>query len=171
MIKIKSSVLAGNGLDCRFCFGYRSTRCTRSDKHGVARAASLGVLLVLSAFSTFNASAQPFVQAWGWNAEGECNVPAGLAKVVAVAAGGDFSVALKSDHTVVAWGNNDIGQATVPGGLANVIRISASPQRFALALKSDGTVVGWGNNAFGQINVPAGLTNVIAIAAGQLHGL
>ena len=47
-MRIKSSVLAGNGLDCRFWFWYRSNRCTGRDKHGLAPVASLSVLLVLS---------------------------------------------------------------------------------------------------------------------------
>src|SRR6266478_3281903 len=116
-MRIMSFVLAGSCLERGFWFGRHSPCYACPDKHGLAHAASLSVLLVLGIFSTFNASAQPFVQAWGWNFEGECNLPAGLANVIAVAAGSDCSVALKNDHTVVAWGNNDIGQATVPAGL------------------------------------------------------
>jgi len=112
-----------------------------------------------------------YVEAWGYNDFGQCNVPAGLTDVLAVAAGDDFSLALKSDHTVVAWGNNDIGQCNVPVGLTNVLAISASQQRFALALKADGTVVGWGNSFQGQLNIPAGLSGVQAIAAGEAHSL
>jgi hypothetical protein len=44
---------------------------------------------------------------------------------MAVASGGNFSVALKSDGTVVAWGGNESGQTTVPSGLSNVIAIDA----------------------------------------------
>src|SRR5436190_24399431 len=40
-MRIKSSVLARNGLDCRFWFGRRSIRCTRRDKHGLARVSEL----------------------------------------------------------------------------------------------------------------------------------
>ena len=42
--------------------------------------------------------------AWGDNDYGQCNVPAGLSGVVAVAAGAYHSLALKADGTVVAWG-------------------------------------------------------------------
>ncbi len=142
--------------------------------------AARSALLVVYALVSFAAGASlvpsacaqaHYVEAWGWNGEGECNVPAGLSNAVAVSGGGDFSVALRSDGTVIAWGNNDIGQSSVPAGLSNVVAISASMQRFALALKSDGTVVGWGNNGQGQLNIPAGLSNVIAIAAGEEHCL
>jgi hypothetical protein len=74
-MRIKSSVRAGNGSDCRF-FGL--TRRTRPHKHGLVGSASLSVLLLFVTVSIFNASAQPFMQAWGWNGEGECNVAVAL---------------------------------------------------------------------------------------------
>jgi hypothetical protein len=49
------------------------------------------------------------VVAWGGNAFGESNVPAGLTNVVQVGGGENFSLALKSDGTVVAWGVNGSG--------------------------------------------------------------
>src|SRR5207249_4561423 len=49
---------------------------------------------------------------------------AGLSNVVAIAAGGDHSLALKSDGSVVAWGSNTYGESTVPD-LGPVIAISA----------------------------------------------
>jgi hypothetical protein len=67
------------------------------------------------------------------------------ATVVAVAAGGSHSVAIKGDGTVVAWGNNNYGQATVPAGLAGVTAVAAGG-RHTVALKGDGTVVAWGND-------------------------
>ncbi len=106
---------------------------------------------------------------FGWG-EGRANVPAGLGPVKAVAAGADFSLALKSDGTVVGWGGNDSGQTDIPADLVDVIAISAGRgdcARHALALQQEGTVVAWGENGAGQATVPAGLTNVIAIAAGD----
>jgi hypothetical protein len=96
-----------------------------------------------------------------------------LNEVTAIAAGSEFSVALKRDGTVVAWGR--AGSRVVPTGLNGVVAISAlgtlNGGQFALALKSDGKVVGWGANGEGQLNVPPNLENVVAIAAGGFHGL
>ncbi len=115
------------------------------------------------------------VVAWGWNNHGQTNVPAGLSSVIAIAAGGYHSVALKTDGTVVAWGAGkrntgsiqdiDYGQSIIPAGLSGVRAIAAGVVH-TVALKSDGTVVAWGANFFGETNVPSGLTGVIAIAAG-----
>ena len=51
--------------------------------------------------------------------------PAGLTDVVAIAAGGRHTVALKADGTVVAWGYDTFGQTDVPGGLTRVVAIAA----------------------------------------------
>jgi alpha-tubulin suppressor-like RCC1 family protein len=108
------------------------------------------------------------VAAWGFNNWGQCNVPAGLNDVIAVAAGTAHSVALRADGTVVAWG---YWPATgVPPGLNNVVAIAAGSAH-TLALKSDGTVVAWGMNSFGETSVPASLNHVTAIAAGGEHSL
>ena len=52
-------------------------------------------------------------------------MPAGLRDVTAIAAGGDNTVALKTDGTVVAWGNNATASLDVPAGLRNVTAIAA----------------------------------------------
>jgi alpha-tubulin suppressor-like RCC1 family protein len=118
--------------------------------------------------------------------------------VIQVAGGGSFSLALKSDGTVLAWGNNESGElgdgkapvdSSIPvpvkglGPDSGVVAISAGAA-FALALKSDGTVFAWGNNESGELGdgkapvdspipVPVkGLghgSGVIAIAAGGSH--
>jgi alpha-tubulin suppressor-like RCC1 family protein len=61
------------------------------------------VLVGLSVAQTaFGVGGQVF--AWGRNVEGQCNVPAGLNDAVAVACGRFFSMALRSDGTIVTWG-------------------------------------------------------------------
>jgi alpha-tubulin suppressor-like RCC1 family protein len=83
--------------------------------------------------------------------------------VTAIAAGRNFSLALKSDGTVWSWGTNASGvlgigsrivtNITRPArvaGLTNVVKIAAGV-RHALALKSDGTVWGWGGNENHQV--------------------
>jgi hypothetical protein len=97
--------------------------------------------------------------------------PDGLTNVASVAAGNHFSLALRTDGTVVGWGyNNTFGQTSVPASLSNVVKVVAGDSH-ALALKSDGTVVAWGSNAAGQTNVPAGLDNVMDIAAGYSNSI
>ncbi len=104
-------------------------------------------------------------------------VPANLSNVVAIAAGAAYSLALKSDGTLLAWGDNTYGETNIPAGLSNVIAI-ASGGWHGLALKSDGTVAAWGagvgTNIYvdcGQTNVPPNLTNVLQIAAGSVNSL
>jgi alpha-tubulin suppressor-like RCC1 family protein len=112
-----------------------------------------------------------------------------LSGVTAVSAGGEHSLALLSNGTVMAWGSNvsgQLGDGTTGGdsnvpvvvkGLTGVTAISAS-RYFSLALLSNGTVMAWGNNDDGNLgngtttssDVPAAvseLTGVTAISAGK----
>ena len=114
------------------------------------------------------------VSAWGLNDHGalgdgtttDRSTPVqvkGLAGVITqVAAGEEFSLALRSDGTVWAWGRNDrgqLGRGTISSGelvparvavLNRVTKISAG-RDFALALRSDGIVFAWGSDRFGQV--------------------
>jgi alpha-tubulin suppressor-like RCC1 family protein len=81
-----------------------------------------------------------------------------------VAAGTDFSIALKADGTVWTWGNNSYGQlgngmynGTVVypkkiESLTNIVKIAAAGQ-FAMALRKDGTVWTWGRNNVGELGI------------------
>jgi len=109
------------------------------------------------------------VACWGWNAIGQTDVPPGLGDVVALAAGYNHSLALRSNGTVVAWGENSYGQTSVPPGLTGVKAIAAG-QYHSLALKTDGTLVGWGTDGY-QINPTPVLSGIKAIAAGSFHSL
>ena len=126
------------------------------------------------------------VWAWGRNNDGQLGDPqsAGsatplqvvdpsdpsghLTGVAAIAAGSNFSLALKADGTVRAWGNNGIGQlgnstvgttSLVPVPvqapdatqyLTGVVAIDAGYEH-TLALKSNGVLLAWGWNSFGQL--------------------
>jgi alpha-tubulin suppressor-like RCC1 family protein len=123
------------------------------------------------------------VVVWKAGIPSEEPVPPEVRDVVAIAAGGSHSLALKRDGTVFGWGFNGDGQATgVPtktapdavgftsglvttGGriLSNIVAIAAAG-RYSLALKGDGTVVAWGDKRCYR-GVPAGLSGVVAIAA------
>jgi alpha-tubulin suppressor-like RCC1 family protein len=131
------------------------------------------------------------VWAWGRNNQGQlgdgCTIgvdctksmtPAqvgSLSNVVAIAAGGDHSLALKGDGTVWAWGSNWNGQlgdnTTVSHStpvqvrhpdfyygaepLTGVVAIAVGGgswvEPHSLALKKDGTVLAWGANGSGQL--------------------
>jgi len=113
------------------------------------------------------------VWAWGDNYEGQLGngtfadgvaVPAqvpGLTNIVAVAAGADHSLALRSDGTLWVWGDNSYGELgngtrNPPGingtpspiqvPISGVVAIAAGYE-FSIALKTDGTVWAWGKTA------------------------
>lgn len=118
-----------------------------------------------------------------------------LTGVTAIAAGDQFTLALRIDGTVWAWGQNNVGQLglggtvnqnrAVPTGLGGITSIAAG-QAHGLARKSDGTVWAWGLNTSGQLgnntttqqNSPVQvltgtgpLTGVASVAAGHAHSL
>jgi len=103
----------------------------------------------------------------GWPHYGQASPPAGN-DFVAIAARVDYSLALKSDGSIVGWGYNGQGQASPPAG-NNFIAISAGGNH-SLALKSDGSIVGWGYNGQGQANPPSG-NDFVAISAGGYYSL
>src|SRR5882724_2120448 len=89
-----------------------------------------------------------------------------LTSVNAIAAGDNFSIALKSDGTVWAWGINSAGQlgigSTTSQSYAVQVKLSSGTalsgvsdivcgSAFAAALKSDGTIWTWGSNTNGQL--------------------
>jgi hypothetical protein len=105
------------------------------------------------------------VEGWGSDSFGQSTPPIGLDGVIAVAAGGLHSLALKEDGTVVAWGANFSGQTSVPPELRNVIAISAGYTHSA-ALRSDGSVIVWGADGNSIITTPpSDLLPVTAISA------
>jgi alpha-tubulin suppressor-like RCC1 family protein len=114
------------------------------------------------------------VMAWGSNGMGELgngssswadDVPApvsGLSGVTAIAAGGDTSLALLNNGTVMAWGANEFGQlgdgsltqSDLPvavTGLSGVSSIAVGGA--SLALLNDGTLMAWGSNISGQLGI------------------
>jgi len=98
--------------------------------------------------------------------------------VVAIAAGGEFSMALQGDGSVVAWGYSTPYESPVPApeGFNNVVAISAGGEH-CLALLDDGTAWAWGNNDYWQVSQQTagegslGLSNVVAVAGGGTHSL
>ncbi|AFQ43272.1 cell wall-binding repeat-containing protein [Desulfosporosinus meridiei] len=121
----------------------------------------------------------------------------GLTDIIAIAAGMDYSLALKSDGTVWAWGSEPYGNqlTNTSGGFSNIpaqiqidsygnkltdiTKISAG-SAFALALKKDGTVWTWGgllvddqgvHNSVAHAQQVLSLSDVVSISAGYSHSL
>lgn len=115
-----------------------------------------------------------------------------LTGVIAIAAGANHSLALKSDGTVWAWGHNLYGQlgngtnsdqktAVKTGALSHVVAIAAGANH-SLAACADGTAYAWGRNSEGQLGdnttsdssivsqIPT-ITSAVAVAAGVAHSL
>ncbi|WP_223631978.1 hypothetical protein [Corallococcus sp. EGB] len=116
---------------------------------------------------------------------------AGLTAAVAVAAGGDSAMVLRSDGSLWAWGRNTSGQlgtgnrrgVTVPqpvsGPPGGFVSVSVGDDH-VLAMRSDGSVWSWGENRDGQRGdgttsarttpgqVP-GMDSVTAVVAGGNH--
>jgi alpha-tubulin suppressor-like RCC1 family protein len=59
-----------------------------------------------------------------------------LSNVVAIAAGNEYSLALRKDGTVVSWGHPFSMQMVVPSGLSNVVAIAAG-ENFCLAITTN----------------------------------
>ena len=115
------------------------------------------------------------VYAWGRNEEGQCDVPsAGRTNVAAVAAGEQFSVALRTDGTLVSWGqfgpNNPVS-GRLTGDYTNDVAQVAAGQAHVLVLKNDGRVLAAGVNSYApECTVPAeALSDVVQVAAGETY--
>ena len=156
--------------------GFISSFALRSDGSVVAWGDdqySLGLLGPLTNVVAISASSSHFtailkggtlLERGGYSTAYQPAPPPDLSNVVAVANGLYYTLALKSDGTVIGWGDNS-DPATPPDGLSNVVAIAASDS-YSLALKADGTLVAWGNDIDGQTDVPAGLSGIAGVAAG-----
>jgi hypothetical protein len=82
-------------------------------------------------------------------------LPAGLT-YVAIDAGDDHSLALRSDGTLVTFGYNLQGILDVPGLPAGLAYVEAAAGfDHSVVRRSDGSVVAWGLAGAGQTTVPA----------------
>ncbi|MEV6975051.1 hypothetical protein [Kitasatospora sp. NPDC093806] len=124
-----------------------------------------------------------------------------LSNVVSIAAGGDHSLALLADGTVVGWGSNGAGQLgngasgtfnTTPvqtcevsgcsAPLTHVVALAAGSAH-SLALGTDGYVRAWGSDSDGQLGdgntgtisptpiFVSGVSGATAIAGGFYHSV
>jgi len=126
----------------------------------------LGLGAVETARADVGSLAEGSLVAWGYNADGECNVPSGY--FVQISAGMLYGMAVRLDGSVVAWGGNADGEGNVPSG--KFAQVSAScGGSFSLGLRSDGNVVVWGYKGDGESNIPVGAFS--QLSAGGSHGL
>jgi hypothetical protein len=105
------------------------------------------------------------IVAWGWNHDGQCDVPNPNAGFVAVAAGEFHSLGLQADGSIVAWGYNDWGQCNVPAPNQDFVAVAGGFVH-SLGLKADGSIVAWGENWHGQCEAPAPNSGFLALAGG-----
>jgi alpha-tubulin suppressor-like RCC1 family protein len=84
------------------------------------------------------------VVGFGFNGYGQCNVPAGLNRVVKVRTSQTGSLALRDDGGVVVWGSELSG---VPSNLQDVADIALVDRYTAIVLKVDGTVVSYSSGS------------------------
>ncbi len=120
------------------------------------------------------------VEAWGFNAFGQTDVPDDCNNIVAIAAGEHFSLALKRNEdgslgSLIAWGiedgtTNDRGQVSDLPGDNDFVAIAAG-RYHGLALKNDGSIVGWGWNVSGQTTVSIPNDFFVKLAGGGFHSL
>jgi alpha-tubulin suppressor-like RCC1 family protein len=107
-------------------------------------------------------------------------------RVIAVAAGEDFSLALTDEGRVYSWGSNQRGQlgngtttdSSVPvavdasGALSGkTITKIAAGLGHAVALASDGKVITWGFNSNGQLGIGSAATQVLVPTAVESTGV
>jgi hypothetical protein len=64
---------------------------------------------------------------------GDTNLPMALGAVRSISGGGDFTLALRVDGTVIGWGHNESGQANPPSELTNVVAISGGSRKVTMS--------------------------------------
>lgn len=133
------------------------------------------------------------VWTWGYNGSGQLgngdrygdvSIPTqvvDLTDVVAIAAGRDHSIALKSDGTVWTWGYNyyaQLGDGTKidrirPIQVQNLTDVKeiAAAYYHSIVLKKDGTVWSWGYNPNGQLGNGTNQESLIPAQVKNIHGV
>ena len=119
------------------------------------------------------------VRAWGsWGGAGQqlqqVSVPSSLVnqpvgsslQPTEVAGGGQHSMALLLNGTVISWGIPGAGQAPTPTNIGECRAIAAGALHSVAVLRND-RATGWGNDVVNQVSGPKELAQVPAIAAGD----
>ncbi len=125
----------------------------------------VGIVSVVRGDSGTLADSNGQIIAWGYNDNGQAEVPYGAFTAIAHASG-SHNLAIRSDGTIVAWGRNNYGQASSPSGTFTDV---AADGYHSLAVRSNGTLLAWGSGNYGMNTLPTG--TYTAIAAGYEHNL
>jgi alpha-tubulin suppressor-like RCC1 family protein len=73
--------------------------------------------------------------------------------VIAIGAGLNHFVALKSNGTLVVWGDNSLNQCNIPSNMSRIKSFSTG-YNHTLAIDINGKFYAWGDNRMGQCNIP-----------------
>ena len=77
-----------------------------------------------------------------------------------IAAGPDFSLALRNNGSIACWGNNRYRQAP-PDGIQGDFIMVAAGEFHTLALQRDGNIACWGDSEYGQAPAEATLGDAL----------
>lgn len=153
---------------------------TTTARNTPVRVSRLSNMVQIAAGKDFGLAVKSDGTVWGWgsNIRGQLGVvvtddtkyfsspvqisAGSLGNVRKVAAGTDFSLALKSDGTVWAWGANNSGQLGVGSTIDSITPLPVSlpgdvviadlvARNHTLALQNNGVIWAWGNNDKGQL--------------------
>lgn len=102
------------------------------------------------------------VKCWGYNGQGQINVPTSLKNSTQISAG-EFHTCALTDDGVKCWGGDVSGITDVPSDLKNPSKISAGG-KITCAI-SDNVVKCWGDKRFTE--APTEFVNPIQIATGS----
>ena len=171
----------------------------------VTGAQNNNVAIVAGAAHAMALQADGTVLTWGSNSFGQLGISATtpqqtapvqiptLQNIVALSAGLQHSLALKSDGTLLAWGRDNEGQLgdstalaqqSTPVAVQGASEITgiASGIFHNVALKADGTLLSWGDNRQKQLGnastvtqpIPVSVssaTGIVAVSAGIYHSI
>ena len=88
-------------------------------------------------------------------------------RTTAVGAGTTYSIALRSDGSVVSWGHDDVAEPGVVPALSGVVAISAGLLR-TYALTGDGALFTWSPGREAQVRTQSGVAAVAAQSGGAI---
>lgn len=106
------------------------------------------------------------LKCWGFNADGELDVPATTPGPLSQLSVGLHRTCSIKDSKLTCWGNNN-SEFNTPTNLGPVSYVSAGGSQICVGTKNK--VKCWGENVRGALNIPSGLTNISQISSGLTH--